>query len=81
MRRVLVANDDDSARQTLQMKLRSEGYETVGVASVEAARRALAADRFHFVVAAPSIWRAAAQRWVGDGAAGAASPRRARRRR
>jgi two-component system response regulator AtoC len=73
MRRVLVANDDDSARQTLQVKLRSEGYETIGVASIEAARRELAADRFHFAVVGPSIWRAAGQR-VGDAATGLASP-------
>jgi two-component system response regulator AtoC len=50
MRRVLVINDDENARQTLQMRLRGEGYETTGVASVEAARRALEADRYEFVV-------------------------------
>jgi two-component system response regulator AtoC len=50
MRRVLVVNDDENARQTLQMKLRGEGYETTGVASVDAARRALEAERFSFVV-------------------------------
>ena len=50
MRRVLLVNDDENARQTLQMKLRGEGYETTGVASVDAARRALEADRFSFAV-------------------------------
>jgi len=44
MRRVLVVNEDDGARQALQVQLRSEGYETVGVASVDGARRALAAE-------------------------------------
>ena len=44
MRRVLVVNDDDSARQALQVRLRGEGYEAVGVASLDGVRRALAAD-------------------------------------
>ncbi len=44
MRRVLVVNEDESARQALQVRLRGEGYEAVGVASIEGVRRALAAE-------------------------------------
>src|SRR6266700_1322485 len=50
MRRVLLVNDDESARQALQVKLRGEGFETTGVASIEAARRALERDRYSFVL-------------------------------
>jgi two-component system response regulator AtoC len=51
MRRVLVLSDDDSARQTLQLSLRSQGYEALGVASVEDARRVLATDPIHAIIA------------------------------
>ena len=51
MRRVLVVIDDDSARQALQLRLRSDGYEPLGVSSVEDARRALEADPFTAVLA------------------------------
>jgi two-component system response regulator AtoC len=44
MRRVLVVNEDESARQALQIRLRGEGYEAVGVASVEGIRRALGVE-------------------------------------
>jgi len=44
MRRVLVVNEDESARQALQVRLRSEGYEAVGVSSIDGIRRALAAE-------------------------------------
>ena len=44
MRRVLVVNEDESARQALQVRLRGEGYEAVGVASIEGIRRALGAE-------------------------------------
>jgi two-component system, NtrC family, response regulator AtoC len=54
MRRVLVLNDDENARRTLQLKLRGDGYETTGVGSLGAARRALEAERFAYVlVSAP----------------------------
>jgi two-component system response regulator AtoC len=60
MRRVLVVNDDDTARQSLQLGLRAEGYDAEGVASPAAARRALqgAGGLFDFVVCrfpAPAI--------------------------
>ena len=38
---MLVVNEDESARQALQVQLRSEGYEAVGVASIDGIRRAL----------------------------------------
>jgi two-component system response regulator AtoC len=44
MRRVLVVNEDESARQALQVRLRGEGYEAVGVSSIEGIRRALGAE-------------------------------------
>jgi two-component system response regulator AtoC len=44
MRRVLVVNEDESARQALQVRLRGEGYEAVGVPSIEGIRRALGAE-------------------------------------
>ena len=44
MRSVLVVNEDESARQALQVQLRSEGYEAVGVASIDGIRRALGND-------------------------------------
>ena len=44
MRRVLVVNEDESARQALQVKLRGQGYEAVGVSSIEGIRRALGAE-------------------------------------
>ena len=44
MRRVLVVNEDESARQALQVRLRGEGYEAVGVASIEGIRRALGVE-------------------------------------
>jgi two-component system response regulator AtoC len=50
MRRVLVVLDDDTARQSLQLGLRREGYDAVGVSSLAAAERAAAGERFHFVV-------------------------------
>jgi two-component system response regulator AtoC len=70
MRRVLLVNDDDGARQALQMRLRGEGYETVGVSSIEAARLALAADRYHFVVVAPPVGGAAGGGGFAEAAAG-----------
>jgi two-component system response regulator AtoC len=44
MRRVLVVNEDESARQALQVRLRGQGYEAVGVSSIEGIRRALGAE-------------------------------------
>jgi two-component system, NtrC family, response regulator AtoC len=44
MRRVLVVNEDESARQALQVRLRGEGYEAVGVSSIEGIRRALGTE-------------------------------------
>src|SRR5256885_12788743 len=44
MRRVRVVNEDERARQALQVRLRGEGYEAVGVPSIEGIRRALAAE-------------------------------------
>ena len=44
MRSVLVVNEDESARQALQVRLRGEGYEAVGVASIDGIRRALGSE-------------------------------------
>src|SRR3954470_6202500 len=44
MRSVLVVNEDESARQALQVRLRGDGYEAVGVASVDGIRRALGSE-------------------------------------
>ena len=62
MRRVLLVNDDDRARQTLQVKLRSAGYETLGVASLEGARRGLiGGDPIHFVLLPAALVKEAAR--------------------
>ncbi len=62
MRRVLLVNDDDRARQTLQVKLRSAGYETVGVSSLEGARRGLpGGDPIHFVLLPAALVKEAAR--------------------
>src|SRR5581483_9232429 len=52
MRSVLVVNEDESARQALQVRLRSEGYEAVGVASIDGIRRALGTEAGHGAVIA-----------------------------
>jgi two-component system response regulator AtoC len=61
MQRVLVVEEDQTARQRLQLKLRGEGYHAAGVASLEGAGRAAESAAFDFIV----------RRWPaepGDGA-------------
>jgi two-component system response regulator AtoC len=51
MRRVLVVDDEETLRHTLQLFLRQQGYEAVGAASVEAALQELEALPYDVVLA------------------------------
>src|SRR4051794_24225438 len=54
MRRILVVEEDEAARQAMQLALRQAGYAAEGVATAVAAARALDAEGFGAVLAPAS---------------------------
>ncbi|MDX2020503.1 MAG: sigma-54 dependent transcriptional regulator [Deltaproteobacteria bacterium] len=49
-RRVLIVDDEENLRHMLQLMLRKEGYESVGVADVQSALQSLQSDSFDIVL-------------------------------